>query len=141
MDDDVMNTLVVAKPVPPSLDIINIDNASATRVGHVTLTVAKLLNKNILYQATTAAPRPKRPFINNTFRTRSKVRTQPPVNNSKRSDAENSKTNGEAEQSSTAEEAPPAPTVNVPKKNIYWTWIPVDSMHFYCANKAAYTLL
>lgn len=44
MDDDVMTTLGIAKPVSSLLEIINIDDAYTTRVGWVTPTVVTLLD-------------------------------------------------------------------------------------------------
>ena len=83
MDDEVMKTLNIPKPVPPPLEIINIEDASTERVGRVTPTVATLLDRSVLYRGNasdepTVPGRRKRASIKNTSAPRKKRRKNPP---------------------------------------------------------------
>ena len=51
MDAKVMETLKVEKPVPPPLEVINVDDAAADRVGHVTTIPADIDDLSISFGA------------------------------------------------------------------------------------------
>lgn len=144
---DVMSALGVAKPVPPPLEIINVEDASTAWVARMTSTVATLLEESIIYQGTswtapTAAGRSKRPFINNTSRTRKKVRIQPPATNSTSKGADNANTTSDAAKCTTLEDSPPAPTERVVKTEEHLLDVnPADSAYFDGPTKVSYILL